>query len=162
MHQYSATAGGSAASTSSETVICFKVNFLFVHCVLNVYWKLYFIRVLYSVYSDSNSSNENMNANTVSLQTLTDGKIQATRSQSVKSRNPERMSLDRYANMRFRFIIQFVVNMRSAVPCNLFTRHYQTGLNERACDNGRSPTSAFVYATQPADKTGRYFWGRSI
>jgi len=32
----------------------------------------------------------------VSLQTLTDGKIQATRSQYVKSRNPERMSLDRY------------------------------------------------------------------
>jgi len=36
------------------------------------------------------------NTNLVSLQTLTDGKIQATRSQCVKSRNPERMSLDRY------------------------------------------------------------------
>ncbi|XP_050426245.1 leucine-rich repeat-containing protein 49 [Adelges cooleyi] len=39
---------------------------------------------------------ENMNtSNVVSLQTLSDGKIQATRSQGVKSRNPERMSLDR-------------------------------------------------------------------
>jgi len=35
------------------------------------------------------------NTNLVSLQTLSDGKIQATRTQSVKSRNPERMSLDR-------------------------------------------------------------------
>lgn len=36
------------------------------------------------------------NTNMVSLQTLTDGKIQASRSQTTKSRNPERMSLDRY------------------------------------------------------------------
>ncbi|XP_050540565.1 leucine-rich repeat-containing protein 49 isoform X2 [Daktulosphaira vitifoliae] len=39
---------------------------------------------------------ENMStSNVVSLQTLSDGKIQATRSQSVKNQNPERMSLDR-------------------------------------------------------------------
>ncbi|VVC33524.1 Leucine-rich repeat,Leucine-rich repeat domain, L domain-like,Leucine-rich repeat, typical subtype [Cinara cedri] len=46
--------------------------------------------------SNSNNLHENMSStNLVSLQTLTDGKIQATRSQNVKSRNPERMSLDR-------------------------------------------------------------------
>ncbi|KAL5244269.1 hypothetical protein ACI65C_011679 [Semiaphis heraclei] len=49
-----------------------------------------------SVVNNNNNINENMsNTNLVALQTLTDGKIQATRSQCVKSRNPERMSLDR-------------------------------------------------------------------
>jgi len=50
------------------------------------------------------------NTNLVALQTLTDGKIQATRSQCVKSRNPERMSLDRCLFILI-LIIQYIINI---------------------------------------------------